>query len=175
KDGYAVVSLHWRADGSIEERPFLTGFLQGEQVIGRPVDGAEGPDGALYVSDDYGAVIYRAGREPSSRGGAAPPASARGGEAADLLAGYDGAELEAARERGSRLYELHACARCHESERADPGVVVVPIEARRLRGKYDVASLADYLLAPTPPMPAFEIDEAGRRALAVWLLTRASD
>ncbi|HEX9709519.1 MAG TPA: PQQ-dependent sugar dehydrogenase, partial [Candidatus Thermoplasmatota archaeon] len=46
KDGYAVVSLHWRSDGSIEERDFLTGFLEDEDVIGRPVDVAEGPDGA---------------------------------------------------------------------------------------------------------------------------------
>jgi glucose/arabinose dehydrogenase len=59
KDGYAVVSLHWRPDGTIEERSFLTGFLKGEDVIGRPVDVEEGPDGALYVSDDYAGAVYR--------------------------------------------------------------------------------------------------------------------
>ena len=62
KDGYKVVSLHWHADGKIEERDFLTGFLartNDDDVIGRPVDVAEGPDGAVYVSDDYAGSIYR--------------------------------------------------------------------------------------------------------------------
>ncbi|WP_246598961.1 PQQ-dependent sugar dehydrogenase [Methylogaea oryzae] len=59
KQGYQVVSLHFLADGRIEERPFLSGFEQAEDVIGRPVDVAEGPDGAIYVSDDYAGAIYR--------------------------------------------------------------------------------------------------------------------
>jgi glucose/arabinose dehydrogenase len=59
KDGYKVVSLHWQPDGSIEERDFLVGFLENDEVIGRPVDVVEGPDGAFYVSDDYAGVIYR--------------------------------------------------------------------------------------------------------------------
>jgi glucose/arabinose dehydrogenase len=59
KDGYEVVSLHWRPDGRIEERDFLWGFLEDEDVIGRPVDVAEGPDGAFYVSDDYAGAVYR--------------------------------------------------------------------------------------------------------------------
>jgi glucose/arabinose dehydrogenase len=59
KDGYKVVSLHWQPDGSIEERDFLVGFELEGDVIGRPVDVAEGPDGAFYVSDDYAGAIYR--------------------------------------------------------------------------------------------------------------------
>ena len=58
-DGYQVVSLHWRNDGRIEERPFLWGFLDATGIIGRPVDIAEADDGTLYVSDDYAGVIYR--------------------------------------------------------------------------------------------------------------------
>ena len=58
-DGYKVVSLHWRADGSIEERDFLTGFIDDSGVIGRPAGIAEGPDGAVYVADDYAGAIYR--------------------------------------------------------------------------------------------------------------------
>jgi glucose/arabinose dehydrogenase len=27
-------------------------------VIGRPVDVAEGPDGTIYISDDYASVVY---------------------------------------------------------------------------------------------------------------------
>lgn len=59
KDGYKVVSLHWQADGRIEQRDFLWGFLQDGKVTGRPVDVAQGPDGAFYISDDYAGVIYR--------------------------------------------------------------------------------------------------------------------
>ncbi|HET7294239.1 MAG TPA: PQQ-dependent sugar dehydrogenase, partial [Vicinamibacteria bacterium] len=59
KDGYKVVSLHFEADGRVSERDFLAGFLKDEHVIGRPVDVAEGPEGALYVSDDYGGAVFR--------------------------------------------------------------------------------------------------------------------
>ena len=58
KDGYKVVSLHWGDDGTIAERDFLVGFEQDENVIGRPVDVAEGADGAIYVSDDYASSVY---------------------------------------------------------------------------------------------------------------------
>jgi glucose/arabinose dehydrogenase len=59
KQGYEVVSLHFGPNGRIAERPFMTGFNIDEDVIGRPVDVAEGPDGAIYVSDDYAGAIYR--------------------------------------------------------------------------------------------------------------------
>jgi len=58
-DGYKVVSLHFAADGSIEERDFLAGFRGSAGLIGRPVDVAESADGSVYVSDDYAGVIYR--------------------------------------------------------------------------------------------------------------------
>jgi len=58
-DGYKVVALHWGRDGNIVEQDFLTGFLGESGVIGRPAGVAEGPDGAIYVSDDYAGVIYR--------------------------------------------------------------------------------------------------------------------
>ncbi len=59
KDGYKVVSLHWGRDGRIEERDFAVGVERDEAVFGRPVDVAEGPDGAFYVSDDYAGAVYR--------------------------------------------------------------------------------------------------------------------
>jgi glucose/arabinose dehydrogenase len=61
-DGYKVVSLHWNAEGKIEERDFLTGFRGESGVIGRPVDVAEDGDGAIYISDDLAGVIYRVTR-----------------------------------------------------------------------------------------------------------------
>jgi len=59
RSGYQVVSLHWNADGTISERPFLTGFEVDEDVTGRPVDVAEAADGTLYITDDLSGVIWR--------------------------------------------------------------------------------------------------------------------
>lgn len=58
-DGYKVVALQWQPDGTIVERDFLSGFLGPDGIIGRPAWVTEGPDGAVYVSDDYAGVIYR--------------------------------------------------------------------------------------------------------------------
>ena len=63
-DGYKVVALRWRDDGTIEESDFLTGFLGPDGIIGRPAFVTEGPDGAIYVSDDYAGVIYRVSAAP---------------------------------------------------------------------------------------------------------------
>jgi len=57
-DGYEVISLHWSVQG-IVERDFLTGFLDDGTVRGRPVDVVHGPEGAVYVSDDYAGAVYR--------------------------------------------------------------------------------------------------------------------
>jgi glucose/arabinose dehydrogenase len=171
KDGYEVVSLHWAPDGKIEERPFLTGFLRDEQVIGRPVDVAEGPDGAIYVSDDYAGAIYRVRLAGAAAAAASPPVPpSAGAPRTDPLAGLPTGERAAARQRGAALYEAHRCAGCHEVERADPGVVPVLLVRERLRARFELASLADYLLAPTPPMPAFALSDPERRDLAVYLL-----
>lgn len=59
KSGYEVVSLHFDRSGKITERKFATGFEVDEDVIGRPVDVAEGPDQAIYISDDFTGSIYR--------------------------------------------------------------------------------------------------------------------
>ena len=64
-DGYKVVALHWQSDGSIVESDFLTGFLTKDMLIGRPAGVYEAPDGAIYISDDYGGVIYRVTRTGS--------------------------------------------------------------------------------------------------------------
>lgn len=58
KSGYKVVALHFHG-GGIRESDFVTGFEVDEDVIGRPVDVVTGPDGALYVSDDFAGAIYR--------------------------------------------------------------------------------------------------------------------
>ncbi len=53
--------------------PFATGWLQGEQSWGRPVDLLVLPDGSMLVSDDQAGVIYRISYAPAAAGlGAAP-------------------------------------------------------------------------------------------------------
>jgi len=59
KDGYKIVSLHWNEKGVIEARDFITGFLNDDEVLGRPVGLAEASDGSIYLSDDYAGLIYR--------------------------------------------------------------------------------------------------------------------
>ena len=58
-DGYKVVALRWLEDGRIVESDFMTGFLSPDGIIGRPAGVIEGPDGAIFVSDDYAGVVYR--------------------------------------------------------------------------------------------------------------------
>ena len=58
-DGYKVVALDWQADGRIVERDFLSGFLDASGIIGRPAGITQGPDGAVFLTDDYAGVIYR--------------------------------------------------------------------------------------------------------------------
>ncbi len=164
KDGYRIVSLHWQPDGRILERDFATGFERDEDVIGRPVDVAEGPDGAIYVSDDYAGAIYRIGR------GEAPGAGAR---ATTPLPSPPGDTIDhdpAASARGRALYETGRCAGCHDADGAPEGTVVVPIRGLRLR--YTLDGLTRYLATPTPPMPTVDLPEADRRDLAIHLLER---
>lgn len=64
KSGYRVVRMEWDASGGVTEHDFITGFERDEKVIGRPVDVVVGPDGALYISDDFGGAIYRVSYAP---------------------------------------------------------------------------------------------------------------
>lgn len=167
KDGYEVVSLHWLPDGSVEERDFLWGFLEDGDVIGRPVDVAEGPDGAIYVSDDYAGSIYRVAWGEKAQPTASLVPVDDGGPA-DPLGALTLAEQRTRSARGAELYELHACAGCHETERALDGVV--PKELGGLKARYDLAGLSALLETPTPPMPTFPLSDEERRDLAVYLL-----
>ena len=54
-----MVTVHFNADGSTVEEPFLSGFVVDEEAIGRPVAVAVGVDGELFVTDDYTGAIYR--------------------------------------------------------------------------------------------------------------------
>lgn len=63
KAGYRIVRLTFSGDGSMKEQPFLTGCEVNDDVICRPVGLVQGPDGSLYVSDDYTGATYRIFRQ----------------------------------------------------------------------------------------------------------------
>jgi glucose/arabinose dehydrogenase len=54
----AVVKLN--KDGTVKSiEPFLTGFLENNGYVGRPVDVLQMKDGSLLVSDDWNGAVYR--------------------------------------------------------------------------------------------------------------------
>ncbi len=58
--GYDVVRIDLEGGAVIGEHPFISGWLAADGAkLGRPVDAAFGPDGALYISDDKANTIYR--------------------------------------------------------------------------------------------------------------------
>jgi glucose/arabinose dehydrogenase len=60
KTGGDVIVVYLNKDGSVKsQEPFLTGFLQNNAYIGRPVDVHVMKDGSLLVSDDYAGAVYR--------------------------------------------------------------------------------------------------------------------
>jgi len=59
KTGYRVSLVRLEAGRPVAYETFMDGFLDGDQVLGRPVDILVAPDGALLVSDDTAGAIYR--------------------------------------------------------------------------------------------------------------------
>jgi glucose/arabinose dehydrogenase len=162
-DGYKVVSLHWTADG-IEERDFLTGFNLDGDISGRPVDVAQGPDGAIYVSDDYAGAIYRVSYG-DNRGADTLPVQAKpvnrlDSEPPGWLADAD---LEGMSLQGAALYRGHDCASCHERGEN-------PVDLSGLPDRLGYEAVIRTLRAPQSPMPVYPLTEEEYRALAVYLL-----
>ncbi|RLA10863.1 MAG: oxidoreductase, partial [Gammaproteobacteria bacterium] len=171
KSGYRLVSLHWDSAGAITERDFLTGFEVNEQVIGRPAFVEQGPDGAIYISDDFTGSIYRVGYG-EGRKHAGIAASQRMPDE-DKNAQLPMVELSAediAQEiaKGDQLYQQYDCASCHDPARAGEDVVTVPLA--NLAERYSRQSMSEFLATPTPPMPAFPLTTEDRDALANYLL-----
>lgn len=57
--GYKVVRLDVEDDKVLGSSDFLTGFLDGSQTYGRPVDLEFDKMGSLYISDDKAGTIYK--------------------------------------------------------------------------------------------------------------------
>ena len=57
--GYRVMLVELEGNKSISYKPFADGWLENEEVWGRPVDLEILPDGSVLVSDDHANAIYR--------------------------------------------------------------------------------------------------------------------
>ena len=59
KVGYRVMLVRVAGEKATGKEPFITGWLQGQQEWGRPVDVQVLDDGSLLVSDDDAGAVYR--------------------------------------------------------------------------------------------------------------------
>ena len=60
KFGGDVVVVHLNKDGTAKNiEPLITGFLQDNKYVGRPVDVMQLKDGSLLVSDDWNGAVWR--------------------------------------------------------------------------------------------------------------------
>jgi len=171
KSGYRVSAIFLDAAGGARAEPFMTGFEIDERVYGRPVDVEVGPDGALYVSDDFTGSIYRVAygaAAPLPSGAVATGGAGATAQAADPLASVSAAERSAALERGRKLWSESGCAACHVKV---PGQETQTYrELAGLKGKYTIDTLMTFLRTPQPPMPAYPFPDEQRRELAIYLL-----
>jgi glucose/arabinose dehydrogenase len=60
KIGADIVVARLKPDGTVKSiEPFMTGFIQGANYVGRPVDIEWLRDGSMLLSDDYNGAVYR--------------------------------------------------------------------------------------------------------------------
>jgi len=60
KVGGDVLVIKLNKDGTVKSsEPFITGFLENNSYVGRPVDVLQMKDGSLLVSDDWNGAVYR--------------------------------------------------------------------------------------------------------------------
>ena len=167
KQGYEVLAVHFDDDGGSRAEKFVTGFQIGDDVRGRPVDVAVGPEGELFISDDYTGSIYRV-----VYGSVATPSRTLSADVkaatSHPLARMPQEDREYAFKEGQALWEKFECASCHvEGKGPDPIRPLVSLSSR-----YDLSSLETFLRVPQPPMPVFPMSEEDRRKLSVYLFTR---
>lgn len=60
KVGGDIVVVKLNKDGSVKSMtPFITGFVEDNKYVGRPVDVQVMKDGSLLISDDWNGAVYR--------------------------------------------------------------------------------------------------------------------
>ena len=145
------------------QQDFLTGFEKDGDIIGRPVDVEEGPDGAFYVTDDFAGVIYRISKGEQGVAATQPDSA---GRSADPLAGIGSNEVDMYATLGQEYYGSLGCAECHED--SNQGIAIK--ELSKLAERYTLDDLIELLDVPPGPMPRADINDEDRKALAVYLM-----
>jgi len=153
KQGYEVIALRWNEFGGIDVQPFLTGFNRAENVSGRPVDITEGPDGALYVSDDYAGVIYRISTDSKAAAALQPEKT--------LARITDEPIDHEAIARGEALFESKGCTECHGGN--------PPMVQYKSLSRYSSEEIAAILTTPPANMPAVPLRRQQKLDLAAYL------
>jgi mono/diheme cytochrome c family protein len=129
-------------------------FNRDGDISGRPVDVAQGPDGAIYISDDYAGAIYRVSYDGSAAGASdtmVGSAAAIRGLDASPQAWLADEELALRARRGAALYQQHNCVSCHE-QGANPALLSEqPAPAPRLCRGDRCAAGATIAHAGVPP------------------------
>lgn len=59
KSGYRITLVELDGNQAVSYEPFVTGWLDGDESWGRPVDLLLMPDGSMLISDDKAGAIYR--------------------------------------------------------------------------------------------------------------------
>jgi glucose/arabinose dehydrogenase len=68
KFGGDILVVYVNKDGTVKSSEvFLTGFIQNNNYIGRPVDVLNMPDGSMLISDDYNGAVYRLTYGPNKK------------------------------------------------------------------------------------------------------------
>lgn len=164
KQGYQIVSVHWDADGRITTEPFITGFEKDDDVLGRPVDTAQGPDGAIYVSDDYAGAIYRVSYGAAQAASpATKPAEPQQEPTKDAAAPAETPTNDEAL-RGQGMFGAVGCKTCHGGDKP-----TVPL--KNLAARYSEDDITALLATPPANMPSFaHLKDDERRAIAAYVL-----
>ena len=169
-DGYKVVLLHWQGD-EIVQRDFLSGFELEGDIVGRPVDITQGPDGAIYISDDYSGAIYRLayGESQKSFSGAATNQTSDKQQFTLVEPDWLNDDNQSALiEQGEGLFKQFNCNSCHMTAATNSRLNLRTLDQRL---QYD--QVVGKLTNPTPPMPQFPLSETEKRALASYLMDQA--
>lgn len=64
RTGYRIALVRLKGNTAVAYQTFAEGWLDGDKVLGRPVDLLVAPDGSLLVSDDERGAIYRISYQP---------------------------------------------------------------------------------------------------------------
>ena len=158
KVGYLVARIDFATDGAPSWSPYISGFEKDGDVIGRPVDTAFGPDGALYISDDYAGAVYRV----SYDGSVATPVATESETPATDAQAVAANDVDVA--AGKQLYLKTGCVTCHGA--GPEARAVVPL---RNLSRYSPDEIAGILTAPPGNMPAYKLSESDMGALAAYL------